>query len=281
MSGYKSFAVVGAGKIGLPIVRALAAQNVSVVALSRPESATKEFPPGVQIAKVDLHDVAAISAVLKAHKVDVVLSTVPTSAAATQKPLVDAAKLAKVKLFAPSEYGMPSDGYSEGVQGEKNKLVEYLKTVGIPSTRFYTGMFLDTILPLVGYSENKKITIVGKGEAPVSLTSIPDIAGFVTYVLTTLPPSELENSIFRLEGDRLSLNDLATQLKATVEHVDSIDGAAGPFRTYLLEILDRGAGSTGWDEAKKTEGLGINAAGSSNALWPGHHWRTAKEVLNI
>ncbi|KAJ6467394.1 hypothetical protein C8R45DRAFT_1063991 [Mycena sanguinolenta] len=265
MSGYKSFAVAGAGNVGLPIVRALAAQNVSVVALSRPESAAKEFPSGVQIAKVDFNDVAAISAVLKAHKVDVVLSTAPRSAAATQKLLVDAAKLAQVKLFAPSEYGMP----------------KYLKTVGIPSTRFYTGMFLETLLPLVGYSENKKFTIVGKGEAPVSMTSISDIAGFVAYVLTTLPPSELENSIFRLEGERLSLNDLATQLNATVEYVDSIDGAAGPFKTYLLGILDSGAGTTGWEEAKKTEGSGINAAGSSNALWPGHHWRTAKEVLNI
>lgn len=123
MSGYKSFAVAGAGNIGLPIVHALAAQNVSVVVLSRPESATKEFPPGVQIAKVDFNDVAAISAVLKAHKVDVVLSTIPAPAAAAQKPLVDASKLAKVKLFAPSEYGMPSDGHSEGVPGEKNKLV--------------------------------------------------------------------------------------------------------------------------------------------------------------
>lgn len=100
-------------------------------------------------------------------------------------------------------------------------------------------------------------------------------------MLTTLPPSELVNSIFRLEGDRLSLNDLATQLKATVEHVAYIDGATGPFRTYLFGILDSGAGSTGWDEATKTEGSGINGAGSSNALWPGHHWRTAKEVLNI
>ncbi|KAJ7830733.1 hypothetical protein B0H14DRAFT_3087920 [Mycena olivaceomarginata] len=275
MSGYKSFAVAGAGNVGLPIVHALAAQNVSV---NRPP---KNSHPACRLPRSTSTIVAAISAVLKAHKVDVVLSTVPAPAAAAQKPLVDAAKLAKVKLFAPSEYGMPSDGHSEGVQGEKNKLVEYLKTVGIPSTRFYTGMFFEVILPFFGYSDNKKFTIVGTGEAPVSFTSVPDIAGFVAYVLTTLPPSELENSIFRLEGDRLSLNDLATQLKATVEHVDYIDGATGPFRTYLLGILDSGAGSTGWDEATKTEGSGINGAGSSNALWPGHHWRTAKEVLNI
>lgn len=40
-----------------------------------------------------------------------------------------------------------------------------------------TGMFFEVILPFVGYSENKKFTIVGKGEAPVSFTSVPDIAG--------------------------------------------------------------------------------------------------------
>jgi hypothetical protein len=40
-----------------------------------------------------------------------------------------------------------------------------------------TGMFFEVILPFVGYSENKKFKIVGKGEAPVSFTSVPDIAG--------------------------------------------------------------------------------------------------------
>ncbi|KAJ7678477.1 hypothetical protein B0H17DRAFT_1206718 [Mycena rosella] len=79
MSTYKSFAVVGGGLIGLPIVNALVAQNISVVLLSRPEGSTKTE-----------------------HKVDVVLSTVTTMAAAAQTSLVEAARLTGVKLFAPS-----------------------------------------------------------------------------------------------------------------------------------------------------------------------------------
>lgn len=47
-------------------------------------------------------------------------------------------------------------------------------------------MFFEVILPLVGYSENKKFTIVGTGEAPVSFTSVPDIAG-KCVVLDELP----------------------------------------------------------------------------------------------
>ncbi|KAJ7889830.1 hypothetical protein B0H14DRAFT_3429317 [Mycena olivaceomarginata] len=54
-----------------------------------------------------------------------------------------------------------------------------------------------------------KIKVVGKGETQVSFTSITDIAGFVAHILTTAPPSELEDRILRLEGARSTLNGLA------------------------------------------------------------------------
>jgi hypothetical protein len=47
--------------------------------------------------------------VFKEHKVDVVLSTVTMAATAAQKSLVDAAKLAAIKLFLPSEYGLVTE----------------------------------------------------------------------------------------------------------------------------------------------------------------------------
>lgn len=121
MSGYKSFAVVGGGSIGLPIVKALVAQNVSIILLSRPESAPKAVPSAVQVVQVDYNDAAAVAVVLKHHKVDVLMSTLSTAAAAAQHSLVEAAKLAAVKLFVPSEYGMPTDGQTEGVLGDKNR----------------------------------------------------------------------------------------------------------------------------------------------------------------
>ncbi|KAJ7758860.1 hypothetical protein DFH07DRAFT_818097 [Mycena maculata] len=281
MSAYQSFAVVGAGTIGLPILKALVTQGVSVVLLSRPESASKEVPSGVQVAKVDFNDASAVAEVFKQYKVDVVLSTVTTLATAAQKPLVEAAKLASVKLFAPSEYGMPTEGQTEGIFGDKNRVAESLKAAGIPSVRFFTGNFTEFIPWLVGYSDHGKIRIVGKGEVPVSFTSIGDIAGFVAYALTTLPPSELENRIFRLEGDRKSLNELGPLFKTTVEHVDEITGEAGGLKTHLLATVDTGAGSTGWDAVNKVEGSGSKAAGSANAVWKGHQWQTIKDVHNI
>ncbi|KAJ7157970.1 hypothetical protein C8R43DRAFT_1095986 [Mycena crocata] len=278
-ASYKSFAVVGGGTLGLPIVSALAAQNVAVVLLSRPDSAEKAVPTGVAVVKVDYTNTAAVSAVFQKHQVDVVLSVITTTAAAAQKSLVDAAKLANVKLFAPSEYGMPTDGQTEGPLGDKNKIAEYLKAIGIPSARFYTGIFTEFIPWLVSY--DGKIKIVGKGEVPVSFVAVADIAGFVAHVLTTLPPAELENRVFRLESERLSLGALGAKFNATVEYVDAIDGEGGALKTGLQSIVDSGAGSTGWDVVRKTEGVGANAAGSANSLWPGHHWKTIKEVHGL
>jgi len=267
--------------VGLPIVNALAAQNVSVVLLSRPGSSSKTVPSGVQVIQVDYADAAAVAEVFKQHKVQVVLSTLTTTASAAQKSLVDAAKLAAIQLFVPSEYGFPTDGQTEGALGAKNEIAAYLKSVNIPSTRIYTGAFIEFIPWITGSGDHGKIRIIGKGEAPVSFTSIADIAGFVAYVLTTLPPSELENRIFRLEGERASLNSLGAQWKTSVEHVDSIAGEGSEFKTVLLTLLDTGAGSTGWDAANKAEGSGSNAAGSANALWPGHQWKSIKEVHNL
>ncbi|KAJ7351471.1 hypothetical protein DFH08DRAFT_913467 [Mycena albidolilacea] len=262
MSAYKSFAVVGGGTVGLPIVNALAAKNVPVILLSRPGAAAKTLPSSVRVVHVDFGDAAAVAAVFKEHKVDVVLSTITTLASGTQKPLVDAAKLAAVKLFVPSEYGLPTDGYTEkeGSLGAKSALAAYLKSVNLSSTRIY---------------------VVGKGETPVSFTSITDIAGFVAHILTTAPPSELEDRILRLEGARSTLNGLAPLFGTSLEHVDRLTGEMGEFQTALQISMDAGAGSTGWDGLKKVEGTGSNAAGSGNALWPGHQWLSIQDVHKL
>ncbi|KAJ6487749.1 hypothetical protein C8R45DRAFT_1074303 [Mycena sanguinolenta] len=296
MSTYKSFAVAGAGTVGMPIVNALAAKSVPVVLLSRLGSPAKTVPSGVQVVHVDFSDATAVAAVLKEHKVDVVLSTFGVTATAVQKTLADAAKLGAVKLFVPSEYsaqllmnfvqclalyGFPSDGYTQGPLAAKNEIAAYLKSLNIPSTRIYNGGFIQYIPWLTDYENGGKIKIVGKGDVPVSFTSIADVAGFVAYILTMLPPSELEDRILRLEGERSTLKDLAVQFKTSVEHVDAIAGEGGAFKATVQRILESGAGSTGWDVVGKAEGQGSNAAGSANALWPGHQWQSIKEVHKL
>jgi hypothetical protein len=80
-----------------------------------------------------------------------------------------------------------------------------------------------------------------------------------------------------------SLNDLGALFKTgtSVEHVENITGEAGEIKTSLLTLFDSGTGSSGWDAANKMEGSGSNAAGSVDALWPGHQWRTIEEVHNL
>ncbi|KAJ7311550.1 hypothetical protein DFH08DRAFT_822658 [Mycena albidolilacea] len=280
MSTYKSFAIVGGGKLGMPIVNSLAAQNVAVVLLSRSGlDASKALPASVTVATVDTTDAAAVAAVFEHHKVEVVISTITTAAVGAQTVLVDAAKRAGVKLFAPSEFGMTTEGDS---MSPKNKIIEYTKAAGVPYARFFNGMITESLPFLVGFDkDHRKITLVGRGDAAVSFTSIADIAGFVAYVLTTLPPSELANRTFRIQGDRATMNELGPIFKAEVQHTDKIAGPMGEFKTMMLLLTDTGVGSTGWDAEKKAERSGSEAAGSANALWPGHHWRSIKEVHNL
>ncbi|KAJ7180870.1 hypothetical protein C8R46DRAFT_886253 [Mycena filopes] len=289
MSAYKSFAIVGAGAVGLPIATGLAAvQNVSVIILSR--TSTKTPPPGVQLVQVDTSDAAAVTAVLKQHKVDVVVSTISASSVAgtvAQKPVVDAAKAAGVKLFVPSEFALPTDGKTstgaDDFLAAKNDLAGELNAAGLPTARFFTGLFIDYIAVLKGDGDVK---VIGKGDTPLSLTSVADTTGFVTHVLTTLPASQLENRIFRLEGDRVTLREIAALFGTGVEYVEAEVAAAATddwtrFIMYFLTMYESGAGSTGWDWHNGQEGKGEWGAGSANALWAGHHWQTIKELYKL
>ncbi|KAJ7764929.1 hypothetical protein B0H16DRAFT_1798456 [Mycena metata] len=281
MATYKLFAVVGGGTVGLHIATGLAAQNVSVILLSRSLTKTPHRSAGHTNRFA-----SPFATVLKEHKVDVVISAINAGSVentAAQKPVVDAAKAAAVKLYVPSEFGCPSDGWqTEGFLGVKNKVAEfpeYAKSVGLPSARIYTGLFTEYIPFLTGYNTNGKIRVIGKDDTPVSFTSIPDITGFVVHALTALPPSELENRTLRLEGDRATLNELAPKFNTSVEHVDSVTGEGGDFVTHLLELFEAGAGSSGWDQANKKEVS--EGAASGNLSWPGHQWKTIKEVHNL
>ncbi|KAJ7246110.1 hypothetical protein B0H12DRAFT_1126811 [Mycena haematopus] len=286
MSSYKSFAVVGAGRLGAPILSGLAATpNVSVILLSRPGS-NKVAPSGVEVFQVDYTDAAAVSAVLKAHKVEVVVSTIhivispiDVDAPDVQKALADGAKLASVKLFVPSDFGSPTAGHTGPFFGAKNEITAYLKSIQLPSLIIYSGTFMEYI-PVITNLTDHKMSIIGKGDTPISFTSVLDIAGFVVHVLTTLPPSQLENRIFRLQGVRATWNEIAATCNLSVERVDFIPRLE-PFATLASRFLDSGAGSTGWNQVQRKEGDGEDAAGSANVLWPGHKWQSVKEVLNL
>jgi uncharacterized protein YbjT (DUF2867 family) len=166
MSGYKNFAVVGAGNLGSFVVRQLLKDKSAgivnqVVVLTRQVSLaslgqtlpthwqwqeSKTTVEGdAKVIPVDYSKKQSIVAALAG--VDVVICTIAdTALGAVQAGIAEAAKEAGVKLFVPSEFGTKTEGLSEkGMLGTKADMQNHLKALGLPYTLFYTGNFSDLI----------------------------------------------------------------------------------------------------------------------------------------
>ena len=168
MSGYKNFAVVGAGVIGSFIIHQLLTEKAAgtvdnVVVLTRQASqafeSTCQIPftnlnqpsqgsktivdPAANLIPVDYSNKKSIKKALTG--VNVVISTVPATALDVQPGIAEAAKEAGVKLFAPSEFGVPTEGATDSFFGAKANIHKQLKAIGIPYALFYTGAFADHV----------------------------------------------------------------------------------------------------------------------------------------
>lgn len=257
-------------------------RGASVVVLARPSSTSISSPllEGAKIVTADYADVKAVASVLREHKVEVLVSALAYGALPSQSPIADAAKEAGVKLFVPSEFGLPTEGGKGGHLVIKSQFADYLKSLGIPSLRFYTGMFMEFI-PLFTGVDTGKFLVLGKGDAFFSTTALDDVAGFTAHVLTSLPPAKLHDATFRIEGERTSFNKvgaLYASKNIPVEHVTSLP--EGYVKQTLLQgLFEQGRGSSGWDNYADKD-IPENAY-SGNAAWPGHQWKSVKEVLEL
>ncbi|KAK0492441.1 NmrA-like family-domain-containing protein [Armillaria luteobubalina] len=280
---YKSFALVGANSLlGKHILNALITENVPVLVLTRKTSDSSSnilASSNIKIAKVDYEDSAEVSAVLKENKVDVVILAVKTvPGGKSQYALADTAKAAGVKLFVPSEFGNVTAGSSLTVYKEKDDFAKHLKKIGLPSARIYTGVFFVYIPAFVGYHVNQKFNIVGKGQTKASFSALEDIGGFVAHIVTHLPAEQLNDKMFRLQSEGLTLVELAAKVGLPPNHVDQLPGdLAESFMATAQGLIEGGQGSTGWDYETNKESM--ERAGSANALWPGHEWKMITPAL--
>ncbi|KAH7883982.1 hypothetical protein F5I97DRAFT_2065851 [Phlebopus sp. FC_14] len=284
---FTSFAIVGAGPhIGIPIVKAFLAIERPILVIARPTSDISILPTddsNLRVVRADYTSVSEVAKILEAHKIDVLISGVSfvTGGVDVQNVLAGAAQAAGVKLFVPSEYGMPSTS-EQGLTGTKARSASYLKSIGLPSLRIYNGMFHEFIPWLVCLDETGKFNIVGKGQDSVSFTSIKDVADYIAHVLTTQPPSRLLDVELRIEGQRISLSEIGKMYKDKVPviYTDTLptEGVShvGVRQQLHLNFVN-GGGSCGYDGVQDDEEL----AKSGNALWEGHQWLSIQEVLGL
>ncbi|KAI9457886.1 NAD-P-binding protein [Russula earlei] len=217
MSGYKKFAIVGAGNVGGFIAEELlkkkdAGKIDEVVIVSRPESVDKEqnktlAARGARIVAAAFDDVPALTKALAG--VHVVISTISLLAIDVQVTVAEAAKAAGASVFVPSEYGGPTENLP-GPLGAKGTLQAKLREVGPPTLVVYTGPFADFAwIPVVHLDvASGKVSVGGDGNSKISWTARGDLARFLAHVLVHAPASRLQNQTLRLEGDRVSFNEI-------------------------------------------------------------------------
>ncbi|KZT25477.1 NAD-P-binding protein [Neolentinus lepideus HHB14362 ss-1] len=276
MSGFKTFALAGAGNLGQFIAEELLKLKASgavssLLVLTRGSSGNLASleKQGAKIATVDYSSVDSLTSALSG--VDVVISTLGGAALTTQGPLADAAKKVGVKLFVPSEFGVVTKGRKGGLLGHKTDLHKKLEDIKLPYSLFYTGGFADWIfVPHFGWNiAQGKITISGEGKSPVSWTTRRDIGRFVAHAVTSFSTDQLFFKELPIEGSRKSLNDLAegyitkTGKKIQVSHLprstleDALKENPNNFLAWLQLAWDTGDALV----AKTPEQ-------TANKLWP-------------
>ncbi|TFY79787.1 hypothetical protein EWM64_g4224 [Hericium alpestre] len=196
----------------------------------------------------------------------------------SQDALNSGSQAAGVRLFVPSEFGIPNDTPKGGPLLKKYQAHGALKDLGLPYVLVYNGAFTDFIFsPPLGLDIGSgKISYGADGNAPVSFTSRRDVTRFLAHVLTTLPLEKLQWNTLRIEGDRVSFNEIVRQyeaktgkkLEVQLRSIEELEAAlkANPqdFSSVLHLTWAQGDGVVGKPEEV------------SNSLWP--EWNPKKVI---
>ncbi|KAF8530798.1 NAD-P-binding protein [Gautieria morchelliformis] len=288
MSPYNSFAIVGFGQVGSLLAKEfLQSQSESSLRILTRSSwvwkTQKDKPElkalsskGVDVISVDYSSVPSIFNALKG--VDVVFSALRDDGLHIQPNVIRAAKEANVKLYVPSEYGRNTLGDKSEYLKPKADAHDLLKELHLPYTLFFTGMWSELLLkdyfgPLLGVDfEAGKFRLFGDGRAPISWTSPRSFIPFVYHAITTLPPSQLENKVFEIEGDRKSFRDLIAMWEAKHGRRAEVAERSPEEIQKLLEEYSRPLFRFVKDAW--TEPGGMLISGEANKLWP--EWKPLK-----
>ncbi|KZO99121.1 NAD-binding protein [Calocera viscosa TUFC12733] len=260
MSEFTSFVVAGAGNLGVFIIQELVklkkqGKIASVVVFTRSnDSHEKILRLGAKPINVNYSNPDQLAHALKG--VHCVISTLAVSAVEFEKEIARACKAMEVRLFVPSEFGLPKIDH---FGSRKDEVKRYIKEIKQPYAIFYTGAFSDLIFtPYAGFNwDDGKVRIGGSGDQPASFTARPDIARYLAYVLTELSAEELENKIFLIEGERISFNAIFSGWEARTGRTLQITRiprselekeSPANFGAHLFLEIDNGNGTVGAPE---------------------------------
>ncbi|KAI9991990.1 hypothetical protein PInf_017370 [Phytophthora infestans] len=103
---------------------------------------------------------------------------------------------------------------ADGTNTVKQEVRDLLKKLELPFTLFHSGMWSEYLSFFLGYNFDEGfISVVGEGDAKLSIVTRADCSRFVAHVLVTATKSSLEGAQLSFESARVSPKDIAAQLE--------------------------------------------------------------------
>jgi nucleoside-diphosphate-sugar epimerase len=213
----KTILVAGAtGNLGERIVKALVERGAEVRIIVRKSSDIEKIKMfeelGVQVFKIDNWCLEDLSSACKgASCVVSSLSGLRNVIVDAQKILLDAAIVAGVPRFIPSDYSLDFTRFSYGENRNldfRREFLEYLDRTSIEATTIFNGAFMDMLtgqMPLILFKK-RLIIYWGSSDRRWDFTSMNDTAAYTACVaLDSATPRFL-----RIAGDRISPRHVKT-----------------------------------------------------------------------
>jgi nucleoside-diphosphate-sugar epimerase len=218
----KIIVVAGAtGNLGGQIVSNLVEQGAEVRALVRSTSDAETVKSlqkqGVAVMAIDVWNVDNISkACVGASCVVSVLSGLREVIIDAQKVLLDAAVMAKVPRFIPSDYSLDFTKLEDGSNRNldlRREFYTYLDKAHIKTTSIFNGAFMDMLtgqMPMILFSK-KRVFHWGNGNQRMDFTTVKDTATFTAHAAM----DDATPRFLRIAGEQLS----ATEMKDVVSEL--------------------------------------------------------------
>ncbi|WP_066098917.1 aromatic alcohol reductase [Xanthomonas massiliensis] len=235
-SDRRDLLVLGAGQLGLAVLRALApraaARGQSVTVVVSPQTVSSTRPGdsetlavlkalGVEVIGFDLAgDVAALQALFERYRT-VINCTGFVAGPGTQLKITRAALDARVERYFPWQFGVDYDVVGQGsgqpVFDEQYQVRQLLRAQQstewvIVSTGMFTSFLFEPAFEVVSL-QARTLHGLGTWDTRVTVTTPEDIGRLTTEILLAEP--RIANAVVYVAGDTLSYGELA----AVVERV--------------------------------------------------------------
>jgi uncharacterized protein YbjT (DUF2867 family) len=293
----KIIVIAGAtGNLGHQIAHNLCALNAEIRAVIRESSDAEKVKAlealGIKVFRVNMLDTNALAAAMTgASCVISALSGLRDVVIDAQKVLLNAAVLARVPRFIPSDYSLDFRQFTDGENRNldwRREFHTYLDQQPIVATTIFNGAFMDMLtneIPMILFKQ-KWVLHWGDADHKMGFTTIADIATFTANAaLDDATPRYL-----RIAGDQISPKEMrAVVSEVTGEKFKLIrTGGLGLF-SFMIRMTRFFSPSENelyppWQGMQYMRNMidkRSNLAAPDNNRYPLMQWTTVKELLEL